>query len=181
MDRTEKNNEIEALGGWLSKASLAVCADYRGLTVAKMTELRRGLVPLGASAAVVKNTLAKISIDRTYGEHSKSDATKFQGLFTGPSLLLVSFDEPIGLSKLIEEFGKGNEKFVVKGGWFENSYLDIKGVKSLASMPSKEETLAKLLRVMSAPATQLVRVMSEPAGSLVRLLEAQRKKLEGNS
>ena len=179
MNRTEKNTEIELISSWLKSGELALCADYRGLNVAKVTDLRGKLLPVSAKGRVVKNTLAKISSGATFGEHSSADLDKFLKLFNGPSMLIMSFGDPVGCSKVVDEFAKTNEAFTIKGAMFEGSFVDLRGINDLASMPSKEELWAKLLRVIAAPATQLLRTINEPAGSLVRVLEAQRKKLEG--
>lgn len=178
MDKAGKNKEVEFLTQTLGKAQVALCADYRGLTVKQITELRRELRANGARGRVVKNTLMRRSINDAYKGEKKEEVSKFLGLFTGPSLVAYSFDNPVGPAKVFTKFGKANEKFSIRGGWFSGACMDQKGVQTLATMPSREELLAKLLALINAPATQLLRVMKAPGEQVARALEAHRKNLE---
>ena len=177
MNRVEKREEIELLSGYLNKAQIALCADYRGLTVGQITELRRSLRKVGSVGRVVKNTLAKLSIESAYKNSDLEEVKKFQGIFEGPSLLVVSNEDPVSPSKVLAEFGKIYKPFQIKGGWFEGGFVDQGGVQALAMLPSREELLAQLLRLINAPATQVVRLMQAPASQMVQLLEAYRQKM----
>lgn len=177
MDRVEKRSEVELISGYLSKAQIAVCADYRGLTVAQVTELRRNLRKIGSVGRVVKNTLAKLSADNVFEKSAGEELTKFKNVFEGPSMLVVSYDDPISPSKVLTDFSKSYAPFKIKGGWFEGSFVDVAGIEALATMPSREELLATLLRLINTPATQTVRLLQAPASGLVRLVEAYRQKL----
>lgn len=177
MNRVEKQAELELIGGYLSKAQIAVCADYRGLTVGQVTELRRSLRKIGSVGRVVKNTLAKLSIDKVYHSSSAADLGKFKDIFEGPSMLVVSYDDPISPSKVLTQFSKSYAPFKIKGGWFEGSFVDVGAVEALATMPSREELLATLLRLINTPATKTVRLLQAPGSRLVQLLEAYRQKL----
>jgi len=179
MERTEKQTEIDLLNKSFESAQIALCADYRGLTVAQITKLRRQLRGSGLEGRVVKNTLAKIAAKRVLKDSDGTEMEKFLELFKGPSFVVFSRHDPVAPAKMASEFGKENEAFKIKGAWFEGAFVDVQGVKALASMPSREETLAKLLALIAAPATQLVRVLQAPAAQVVRVLEACRQKLEG--
>ena len=181
MNKAEKLAEVEFLVGCLTKAQIAFCCDYRGLTVGQVTKLRKDLRKAGANAAVVKNTLGRLSAKKVYEAGSKeAELAKFIGTLKGPSMLIFSDEDPVAPSKAISQFlaVKGNEKFTVKGAWFEGTFVDAAGVEALSKMPGRAETLSMLLRVINAPATQLVRTIQEPGAQLVRLIEAHRQNLE---
>ena len=178
MKREEKQAIIESLNQRFAAAQVAYCADYRGLTVSQITNLRRQLRKAGVQSVVVKNTLARISAKKMLKDASGADVEKFLGLMAGPNFIVFGKEDPVGPAKVITQFGKENDKFQVKGGWFEGAFVDKQGVGTLATMPSREETLAKLLALISAPATQLARVIQAPGAQLARLLEAYRQKLE---
>jgi large subunit ribosomal protein L10 len=178
MNRAEKQQEIDFLSDCFRKARVALCADYRGLTVAQITELRRGLRQSGGVGRVVKNTLASISAGQAYGQAAAEEVEKFTKTFSGPTLLIFSFDDPVASTKVVADFSKKNENLKVKGGWFEEAFVDVSGVAQLASMPSKEQLQAKLLAVINAPATQLVRLLQAPATQITRVIQAQKEKIE---
>lgn len=178
MERAEKNSIIEDLSGRFNRAQITICADYRGLTVAQITKLRKDLHGAGFRGAVVKNTLAGISAKRGLAAAKDGELDKFLDLFKGPSFVVFSDEDPIKPAKLAKDFAESNEKFQIKGAWFENGFVDAAGVKTLASLPSREENLAKLLSLMNAPATQLVQMLQAPGAQLVRLLAAYKDKLE---
>ncbi len=184
MDRAKKESELAGLVDSFTKAQVAVCVDYRGLTVAKMTKLRSELRQSGAFGRVVRNTLARIAVDRVEGldPTKRSELDKFLGIMDGPTLVVFSDADPIAPTKVLAKFAKENvDKFRVKGCWLDGAFVDPAGVVALSTMPGREETFAMLLRLMSEPATRLVRVLSEPSAQVVRSIEAYRKKLGGDS
>lgn len=183
MDRNEKQAELSSLVDGLAKSKIAICADYRGLTVAKVTELRRELRAAGSTAKVVRNTLARIAIRKNEEGRGGNTAEldKFLTSLDGPTLLVCCDQDPVAPTKVLAKFAKGTDKFRVKGCWLDGAYVDAAGVESLSTMPGKEETLAMLLSLISTPATQLVRVLSEPGAKVARVLEAYRAKLGGES
>jgi len=181
MDRAEKQAEIDLLSERLKGAALAVCADYRGLTVAQITGLRKALGQSGAQARVVKNTLAKIALKKAYGRDDEGEVAKFSEIFDGPNFLIVAKDDPVSSAKVLVRFEKELEHFSIKGGWFEGRFLDKPGVAAFADMASREETLAKLLCLIATPATQFLRILQAPARQLVGVLNACRDKLEKNA
>jgi large subunit ribosomal protein L10 len=176
MDRAQKQVEIDNLSQRFAKAQLALCADYRGITVGEVTVLRRNLRKAGATARVVKNKLAKRSVDATL---SGSDKSTFLDVFKGPTFVVISDSDPVGPAKVIAEFAKQNSKFTIKGAWVDGGFLDAARVEALSKMPGKQELLAQLLSLINTPATRLVGLLQAPGAQVVRLLEAQRKKIEG--
>jgi len=178
MDRAEKQTEIGYLTECFSKTKVALCGDYRGLTVAQITALRKELRPKGAYGRVVKNTLARLSANEVFKDADRAQLDKFIKAFDGPSFVVFSNDDPVAPAKVLSDFGKKNEKFQIKGGWFEGAYVDQAGVETLSKMPSREETLGKLLGLLAAPATQLVRLLQAPSQQFVQVLEGHRSNLE---
>ncbi|MCB0354834.1 MAG: 50S ribosomal protein L10 [Bdellovibrionales bacterium] len=179
MDRAEKEQQIEELGKHFAKSAVAYCANYRGLSVTQITDLRRELKRSGAVGYVVKNTLAKVSVDRSLTEADEQQREKLKGLFEGPSFLVFSPEDPASPAKILKKFSENHECFELKGGWFEGGFVDVEGVKNLSSLPSREELYSKLLSIFNAPATKVVQLLQAPASQLVRTLEAYRAKLEG--
>lgn len=180
MNRAEKQAELDLLIGQFTGSQVAVCVDYRGLTVAKITELRRELRKAGSEGRVVRNTLARIAATRTATDAKAGELDKFLGSIVGPTLVVTCDKDPIAPTKVLAKFAKENaDKFRVKGCWLDGAYVDAAGVDSLSKMPGREETFAMLLALINEPATRMVRLMSEPSAQVVRSIEAYRKKLGG--
>ena len=170
MDRAEKSDFVQQLNAVFSSARVVVVAHYSGLNVADMTNLRSRIRDAGAGAKVVKNRLAKLAARGT-------DAETIAELFTGPTMIAYS-DDPVTAPKVFVDFAKGNEKLVVLGGAMGKSALDADGVKALASLPSLDELRARLVGMISTPATRVARVLQAPAGQLARVLGAYAAKGE---
>jgi large subunit ribosomal protein L10 len=170
VDRAEKSGFVEQLNTVFSSAGVVVVAHYSGLNVADMTSLRTRIREAGAGAKVVKNRLAKLAARGT-------DAETIAGLFTGPTIVAYS-DDPVAAPKVFVEFAKTNEKLVVLGGAMGKTALDADGVKALASLPSLDELRAKLVGMISTPATRVAQVLKAPAGQLARVMGAYAAKGE---
>ncbi|MCB0331289.1 MAG: 50S ribosomal protein L10, partial [Bdellovibrionales bacterium] len=132
MDKAAKVEEIERLTGQFNSSIVALCADYRGLTVEQITNLRSGLKEKGAYGKVVKNTLAKISANKAHEAGDQEEVQKFVALFNGPSLVVFSENDPVSPAKVLANFAKTNEALEIKGGFFEGKFLDVDAVKNLA-------------------------------------------------
>lgn len=157
---------VEEVSALVAKSQAIVVAEYRGLNVEAATRLRRQARSQGVQLRVLKNTLAR----RAMG------GTPFAGLtdqLVGPLIYGFSAD-PVSAAKVISAFAKDNDKLVVKAGAMPNVVLDDKGVKALATMPSREELLAKLMATMQAPIGQFVRTLNEVPARFVRTLAAVR-------
>ena len=152
LNRTEKQAVVEEVAALASKAQTLVLAEYRGIEVEPMTRLRAQARSKGVHLQVLKNTLARRAVQGTSFEVLAED-------MSGP--LIYSFSEDaIAAAKVINDFAKTNDKLVVRAGAFNGSKLDAAGVKELASIPSREELLARLLGVMQAPLTGFVAAMA---------------------
>ena len=145
----------------------AVAAEYRGLTVEQMTELRAKARDSGVYLRVVKNTLAKRAIEGTEFEC-------MQDGLTGPLVLAFSREEPGAAARLVKDFAKQHEKLVPKVVAFGGKMLDAGDLDRLASMPTREQALSLLMAVMKAPVEKLVRTLNEVPGKLVRTVAAVR-------
>ena len=178
MERIEKEAEVKNLNDCFSRAQVAILGEYRGLTVGQITTLRRELRSKGAFGRVAKNTIARLSANDSYRKADPAQLSKFVDLLEGPNLLVFSYLDPVNPAKVLADFAKKNEKFKIKGGWFEGRFVDAKGIEDLSKMPSREELLANIIGLLAAPATQLVRLLQAPSGELVRTIDAHRANLE---
>lgn len=170
LNRQEKAVVIEEVSAQLAKAQSVIIAEYRGLDVASVTALRKTARESGVYLRVLKNTLVRRAVAGTPFEG-------MSGQLTGPLMYAISAD-PVAAAKVLAEFAKSNDKLVLKGGSLPNSLLDVEGVKALATMPSREELLAKLLGTMQAPIAQFVRTLNEIPTKFVRGLAAVRDQKE---
>ena len=162
----DKQAVVAEVGAEVARAKAIILAENRGLEVEQMTELRRRARNAGIYLRVVKNTLARRAVADT----------PFAGLaekMVGPLAYGISSD-PVAVAKVLHEFAKGNEKFAIKGGAMGTYVMTSKEVASLATMPSREELLAKLLGTMQAPVAQFVRTLNEVPSRFVRVLAAVR-------
>lgn len=178
MERSEKLKEVEFLNDCFGGSAIALCADYRGLTVAQITALRKELRNAGTQARVVKNTLAKLAVKEAFKEAEAAELERFIKIFEGPSLVVFSEKDPVAPAKVLSKFAKDNDKLQIRGAWLEGQFVDVAGVGSLSNMPGKEELLAKLLALINAPATQLLRLIQAPATQVVGVINAQKDKIE---
>lgn len=142
--REEKVQAINEIATKLRESQTTVVADYRGLTVAQVTELRKQLREAGVEFKVLKNTLTRL-------------ATKQEGLsdldqhLLGPNAIAFSANDLIAPAKILVDFAKKNDKLEVKGGVIEGKVVDADQIKQLASLPSREGLLSMLLSVLQAP------------------------------
>ena len=181
MNRQERQSEIEYLDGLHSNAQVALCIDYRGLTVDQVTKFRKELTKIGAKARVVKNTLNIKAVDKSFAAGKQDQVAKYKELFKGPSFLVTSDVDPVAPAKVVAKFAKDFQALQIKGAWMDGVYLDTAGVEELSKMPGKQEILAQLLALINTPATQLLRLMSTPATQMLTVLDGHRKNLEAKA
>ena len=170
VERAAKKEAVEQLNGVFKTTSVAVVAQYSGLTVAQMQKLRMQMKQAGASVKVSKNRLAKIALEGT-------DVVNIGPMLKGPTVIATSND-PVAAPKVAVEFAKMNEKFVIIGGSMGTTVLNVDGVKALASLPSLDELRAKIVGLLVAPATKLAQLANAPAGKLARVIQAYASKSE---
>jgi large subunit ribosomal protein L10 len=172
MNKTEKQELIDALHSDFTKSPHAILVDFRGLTVPAVTEFRRKVRAGGATYRVVKNTLALRAAKGTALE-------KLEDKFEGTTGVAYTGSDPVALAKVLVDFAKDNPNLVVKGGLVSGSQLlDAEGVKALSTMPSLPEIQSKVLGLLQQPAVQVLQVLNAPAVQLLLVLKAWVEKLE---
>jgi large subunit ribosomal protein L10 len=168
LNLEQKKAVVAEVSAEVAKAQAIVVAEYRGLEVGNMTDLRREARKSGVYLRVLKNTLARRAVTGTPFE-------KLSEQMTGPLIYGISAD-PVASAKVLDTFAKTNDKLVIRGGAMANAVISAKEVKALASMPSREELIAKLLGTMQAPIATFARTLNEVPSRFVRTLAAVRDK-----
>src|SRR5438477_13088629 len=166
----QKQAMVAEVASKLAGAQAVIVAEYRGLDVGRVTQLRAKARKSGLYLRVLKNTLARRAVKGTPFE-------KLTDKLVGPLMYGIAQD-PVACAKVLSEFAKDNELFVIRGGAMPNSVMSAKDVKALALLPSREELLAKLLGTMQAPMVKLARTLNEVPGTFVRTLAAYRDSKE---
>lgn len=170
LNLEQKQAVVAEVSDQLAKAQAVILAEYRSITVKGMTELRKKARGSGVYLRVLKNTLARRAVA----------GTPFKGLaekMVGPLAYGISSD-PVAVAKVLQEFAKDNEKFVIKAGAMPNVVMSAREVAELAKMPSRQELLAKLVATLQAPIAKFVRTLNEVPGKFVRTLSAVRDQKE---
>ena len=173
LNREAKAVVIDEVSAELAQAQSVILAEYRGLDVANITDLRKKARQSGVYLRVMKNTLVRRAVA----------GTPFEALadrMVGPLIYGISKD-PVAAAKVMNDFAKTNEAFVIKAGAMPNYLMDAAGVKALASMPSRDELLATLVGTMQAPIVKFVRTLNEVPASFVRTVDALRAQRESQS
>lgn len=171
MNRTEKEQVIGELHEKMAKATAAIVAEPKGLTVAVVTDLRKKLRENKLEYRVVKNTLAARAAKGTSLE-------LISDKFVGPTAIVLSYDDVIAPAKLISEFAKDRENFSIRTAVVQGKVVDAKGVQALAKMPGLQELRGQIAAMIAQPATKLVRMIGTPGQQLAQVLGARREQLE---
>jgi large subunit ribosomal protein L10 len=169
----EKQAVVAELKTKLSDVKGAVLTNYRGLTVAQDTKLRRKLRDAGVEYRVVKNTMTRIAAKEV-------GIIGLETYLEGPTAIAISYTDPVAPAKVISDFIKENKLQVleVKAGIVEGKVIDAAGVKTLASLPPREVLIAQVLAGMQSPIVGLVNVLQGSIRNLVYVLDAVREKKE---
>jgi large subunit ribosomal protein L10 len=165
-----KNAAIDEISQRFQDSSAAVLTEYRGLTVAQLTQLRRSL-GAGSSYAVVKNTLTKRAADSV-------GHTDLAPLLTGPTAIAFIEGDPVEAAKAIRDFARANPLLVIKGGVVEGRTVDAAEVTRLADVESREVLLAKLAGAMKGNLTKAAGLFQAPLSQVARLAAALQEKKE---
>jgi len=163
--REQKQQEIDSLKESFVKSESVILADYCGLTVGQMQDVRTKLRSASVEFRVAKNTLAKRAIKDT-------DSESLSEVFTGPTAIAFSYADPVAGAKVLSELVEDYAAFELKGGVLGNKLLSIGDITALSKLPTKEVLLSQLLSVMNGPMTGFVRVLSGNQRSLVQVLSA---------
>jgi large subunit ribosomal protein L10 len=166
--RQEKVKAVEELKDKFGRSVAAILTDYRGLDVAEITELRKRLREQDVEFKVVKNTLAKLAI--------KDYDYNLDEYLEGPTAVAFSYEDPVAPAKILNEFAKAHKELEIKAGVIEGKLAGIDVIKELATLPSREELLAKAVGSIQAPIAGLVGVLQGTISNLVYTLQAVQEK-----
>ena len=147
---------IDEIKGYVADAKSAVLVDYRGLTVAEDTELRKQLREAGVVYKVYKNTFLKRAFEGT-------DFAQLDQHLDGPTAIAFGIDDATAPARVLKKAGKGMAALEFKGAVVEGNYSDVKGIEALADIPSREELISKLLGSLQSPITNFARVLNQIA------------------
>lgn len=167
LNYEQKKAVVAEVSEVASSAYSAVAAEYNGLSVEQMTELRAKARESGVYLRVVKNTLARRAVEGT-------DFECMQEGLTGPLVLAFSQEDPGCAARVIKDFAKDNDKLVVKLVSIGGKMLEASELETLAKMPTYDQAISMLMAVMKAPVEKLARTINEVPGKLVRTVAAVR-------
>jgi len=169
MKKSEKSALIEDLTQSFRRASIALVSEYRGMTAAESTEMRKRLRAVRGEMRVAKNTLGRRAIKGTAYEALDSK-------LGGQVGLILSYEDPVVLAKTFTGFGALGEKLKLRAAVLDGKALTPAEVQALAALPPRAVIFGQLLGLLNAPATRLVRLLNEPGSSLARVIDAIGKK-----
>lgn len=174
LTREQKRDAVAELGDKFGRATSVFVADYRGLSVEEVRELRSKLRSESEGEyeyRVAKNSLLSLASEG-------HDAEVLKDHFNGPTAIAISYGDPVGLAKMLVSYAKEHEVFEIKGGVLDGKALDQAEVAHLATLPNLLELRGKIVGILQAPAVKLARLLNEPGGQLARLVSARKDALE---
>ena len=166
LNLEQKKAVVAEVSAQVGTAQAIIVAEYRGLEVGVMTDLHAKARKAGVYLRVLKNTLVRRAVKDTPFD-------KLAEKMIGPLIYSISSD-PVGSAKVLNDFAKANDRFVIKAGGLPNSVISAKEITALANMPSREVLLATLLGTMQAPVAKFVQTLNEVPGRFARTLAAVR-------
>lgn len=172
MPTQRKIDMVADLVDKLSRTQFTVVADYRGLTVAEISDLRKRLRETNAELIVSKNTLTLIAAKQTGHEVLES-------LLAGPTALALAYDDVAKTAKAINDFNKGPKKLVVRGGLLGQSLLAANATDEVAKLPSREQVLAQIVGGVSSPVAGVVGVINAAISNVLYVLQARIDQQQG--
>jgi len=170
MPNERKTETLSALTDKMRRQQLTVVADYRGLTVAEITDLRKKLRESGAELIVAKNTLVRIAARETGNE-------SIEPLLEGPTALAFSYDDVAKTAKTLHDYIRASKKPIqVRGGLLGNAPLAADGLEAVSNLPSREQVLANIIGGVNAPASRIVGAMNGVMRNIAFILRAYSEK-----
>jgi large subunit ribosomal protein L10 len=170
----EKIETVEELKASLDGVQTVMLAEYRGLTVAQLSELRKQLKAVAAEYRIVKNRLARLAI-------ASSPAAGLGSALAGPTGMVLVKGDPVSVAKTLQTFARTNQALVVKVGVVEGQMLEPAGLKALADLPSREALRAQLVGALSGPLVQLVGLLQAPHRELAYILSQRGQEAEAST
>jgi large subunit ribosomal protein L10 len=173
MHRSDKERVVSQLAERLRSTETLMVADYRGLTMPEIEELRTRLLEAGARFTVVKNTLTKLAAEQ-------ADTPEVLELIDGPTAIafLEADGDPVAVAKVLSETARARDVLVIRGGILEGSLVGDEAIKRLATLPSAEVLRAQLVGAVSGPLTTVVGLFAAPLRDFVGVLEARIRQLQ---
>lgn len=165
LNLEDKKAIVADLTKTATRAMSVIAAEYRGLPVSAMNALRKSARQLGVDVGVYRNTLACRALKETAFDCLSE-------VLTGPIVLFFSHEDPGAAARLIRDFESGDQKLIVRGLALGGQLLAADQLKAVASLPTREEALTKLVSIMKAPIVKFVRTLNEPAAQAVRVFAA---------
>jgi large subunit ribosomal protein L10 len=173
MLKQKKEQMIEELTNSLSRCTIAVATDYRGLTAKEMVQLRRRLTALGVDYRVIKNTLTRFAAE-------KAGKKQLEPLLSGPVAIAFGYDDVVKPAQALREhIRSAGSVLQIKGGILGDKLLTPEDIANLATIPSREVLIARLMGQLQAPLQALHNVLSAPMRGLLNVMQARVKQLEG--
>jgi large subunit ribosomal protein L10 len=168
-----KAETVEDLKIRLNDVTAVMLAEYRGLTVQQLSDLRKQLRAVSAEYRIVKNRLARLAIGQ--------DLAGLGGALRGPTGLVLAKGDPVSVAKTLQTFARTNQALVVKVGVVDGQLLEPAGLKALADLPSRETLRAQVVGALQGPLAQLVGLLQAPQRELVYVLAERGKNAEAAS
>jgi large subunit ribosomal protein L10 len=167
LNHEQKQAVVAEVAEVAANAFSAVAAEYRGLTVGEMTELRQKARESGVYLRVVKNTLVRKAVENT-------EFACIQDALVGPLVMAFSMEDPGAAARLVKTFSKDHEKLETKFVSVSGQLLEASELERLSKLPTKDQAISMLMSVMKAPVEKFVRTLAEPHAQLVRAVDAVR-------
>lgn len=165
MPSVQNTEKLEVIKSDLADIQAMWVVDYRGLTVKESEALRHAIREAGAVMKVHKNTLVELAL-------KELDMPELGEVLAGPSAFVFAAGDPVASAKALKDFAKSNENLVIKGGIMDGQAVDAAAVEQIASLPSREELIAKMLGSMQNPLVKTVRVLNGPMEAFARCVSA---------
>jgi len=169
ISKKRKKEVVVEYSEWLQRSSAMIVAEYQGMSMKDVDELRRRVREVGGEFHIVKNTLGKLAFE-------SAGLSLPAGLFEGSSAIGFAFQDAPGLAKIMTEYARTTEALKVKGGYLGQRPMTAADVKSLADLPPLSIIRAQILGTLLAPAGKLVRTLAEPARQVAAILKAYAEK-----
>jgi len=165
MPTNEKQQQVAEIKDRLTSSAGVIMADYRGLTVKQMRLLRNAVRDQGAIVTVYKNSLAQIAI-------RELEMPAMDEYLTGPTVFVFTPEDPVATAKSLLAFSREHKVFEFKGGLIDGQVINADSVKAIASLPSREELVAKLMGTMLNPLRNFMAMANAPVGAFARAVQA---------
>ena len=169
MPSAEKKEKVKQIKKWFDSSESILVLRYRGLKVSEANELRSVVGKNDAELRVFKNTLTRIALEGTRHE-------QLSELIDGPVAVVFASSEPAAVAKVLRDYSKGRKEFHLLGGWFQDTLITDRQVEAIATLPSREVLLARMLGQAAAPLSGLVGVCAGPLRKLLTLFQAIKDK-----